>query len=74
MSLSTKINRYGIIQVAVWLVVAVAAVNWGTAEFLDINLVAALLPPSIEKLTYGVIAAAGAANIVELVTDFEVIP
>lgn len=74
MALNTKINRYGIIQVAVWLVVAVAAVNWGTAEFLDINLVAMFLPPSIEKLTYGVIAAAGAANIVELVTDYEVIP
>jgi uncharacterized membrane protein YuzA (DUF378 family) len=74
MALNDKINRYGIVQVTVWLVVAVAAVNWGTAEFLDINLVASLLPASAEKATYGVIAAAGAVNLIELLTDFEVIP
>jgi uncharacterized membrane protein YuzA (DUF378 family) len=74
MALNDKINRYGIIQVAVWLIVAVAAVNWGAVEFLDVNLVESLLPASVQKISYGVVAAAGVVNIVELVTDVEVIP
>jgi len=49
----------------IWLVVGIAALNWGLVEFADTNLLADTLGLSNDMLTgaYAVIAAAGAVSL-----------
>ncbi|WP_255148993.1 hypothetical protein [Halorarius halobius] len=72
MSLDEKISRYGIVQVGIWMLVSLAAVNWGTAELLDVNLLT-YVPGEFRSLVVVVIAAAGVVNLVETATDVEVV-
>ncbi len=61
------------LQIALWLVVAIGALNWGLVEFLDFNLITDLLQLSKGSTEYqaaiGVVGAAGALNIYELVME-----
>jgi len=55
----------------VWILTSVAALNWGTVEFFDINLVgelAALAGGSsgtVELIVYGIIAFAGVVTLLD---------
>ena len=62
-------NKLGTMQIrmGIWLIVAVAALNWGLVEFLDFNLITdgfSFAEGSTEfTATIGVITAAAAVNL-----------
>lgn len=53
------------VHLVLWLIVGVAALNWGLVEFLDTNLLTDVLNLSGDALTatYGLIGAAGAVDL-----------
>lgn len=67
------VDRHGIAQVAAWLLVDVAALNWGLVELFDVNLVADTLPADATGIVYLVVAAAGLVGLLENLTDVEVL-
>lgn len=56
-------------RVAIWLIVAIAALNWALVEFVNTDLLVDILALSGSNLTiaYGVIGAAAAVNLYNLV-------
>jgi uncharacterized membrane protein YuzA (DUF378 family) len=60
-----KVDRYGYFPVLVWVITAIAALNWGTVELLDLNLVTELIPGEFQSVVYIVIGAAGLLDLLE---------
>jgi uncharacterized membrane protein YuzA (DUF378 family) len=55
-----------------WLVAGIGALNWGLVALADFNLVTEFLSSGGADLVYIAIGVAGGLNIIELVTDVEV--
>ena len=51
------------VQTVVWLLVDIAALNWGLQEFAEVNLVTELLGSGNAGIAYAVIGVAGAASL-----------
>lgn len=65
MSVQDKVDRYGYFPVLVWVITGIAALNWGTVELLDLNLVTTLVPGEFQAVVYIIIGAAGLLDLLE---------
>ena len=60
----------------VWILTSIAAINWGTVEFLDVNLVgelaSALGSPTVATVVYALVAIAGVVTLADHLGMYDV--
>ena len=60
----------------VWILTSIAAINWGTVEFIDTNLVGeistALGSPTVATAIYGAVAIAGVLTLLDHLGAYDV--
>ena len=60
----------------VWILTSIAAINWGTVEFLDVNLVGELASslgsPTVATVVYALVAIAGVVTLADHLGMYDV--